>query len=136
MTDPSLLETLVKGALELERTDRGLLPHRLPAWARAQCADSLAHWPRSSNASVATRARQVTGAEASPSTIGEPKVVARDHGHGAAGTLIDAGQADVELGRRDQGCWSALNASSISSSSLRSPPLSAQASKPDVKAAM
>ncbi|MEQ5841908.1 lipase [Paraburkholderia acidicola] len=29
----------VRGALELERTDRGVLPHRLPARARAQCAD-------------------------------------------------------------------------------------------------
>lgn len=35
MIDP----TLVAGALELERTARGLLPHRLPAWARAQCDD-------------------------------------------------------------------------------------------------
>ncbi|MFF2658862.1 GDSL-type esterase/lipase family protein [Kitasatospora sp. NPDC058032] len=30
---------LLRGALDLERTERGLLPHRLPAWARAQCAD-------------------------------------------------------------------------------------------------
>lgn len=30
---------LVRGALELEETEHGLLPHRLPAWARAQCAD-------------------------------------------------------------------------------------------------
>jgi len=30
---------LVRGAVELERTDHGLLPHRLPAWARAQAAD-------------------------------------------------------------------------------------------------
>ncbi|MGW6709644.1 GDSL-type esterase/lipase family protein [Streptomyces sp. NPDC054956] len=30
---------LVRGALELERTAHGLLPHRLPARARAQCAD-------------------------------------------------------------------------------------------------
>ena len=35
MIDPAL----VVGALELERTDRGLLPHRLPTWARAQCDD-------------------------------------------------------------------------------------------------
>ncbi|MFD9794957.1 SGNH/GDSL hydrolase family protein [Streptomyces sp. NPDC059070] len=34
-----LTEELVRGALDLERTERGLLPHRLPAWARAQCAD-------------------------------------------------------------------------------------------------
>ncbi|MFJ7262055.1 GDSL-type esterase/lipase family protein [Streptomyces globosus] len=30
---------LVRGAAELERTRHGLLPHRLPAAARAQCAD-------------------------------------------------------------------------------------------------
>lgn len=30
---------LVRGALDLERTERGLLPHRLPAWARAQNTD-------------------------------------------------------------------------------------------------
>ncbi|MFF8908535.1 GDSL-type esterase/lipase family protein [Streptomyces olivaceoviridis] len=30
---------LIRGALELERTAHGLLPHRLPTRARAQCAD-------------------------------------------------------------------------------------------------
>ncbi|QPC91999.1 GDSL-type esterase/lipase family protein [Mesorhizobium sp. INR15] len=30
---------LLRGALELEQTARGVLPHRLPAWARAQCPD-------------------------------------------------------------------------------------------------
>ena len=30
---------LLRGALDLERTARGVLTHRLPAWARAQCAD-------------------------------------------------------------------------------------------------
>ncbi|MEV7283526.1 GDSL-type esterase/lipase family protein [Streptomyces sp. NPDC093252] len=44
-TDPARISTpltadLVRGALELERTPRGgLLPHRLPAAARAQCPD-------------------------------------------------------------------------------------------------
>ncbi|WP_134765644.1 GDSL-type esterase/lipase family protein [Nocardioides sp. 1609] len=33
------LDHLVRGAIELERTDRGLVPHRLPARARAQNAD-------------------------------------------------------------------------------------------------
>lgn len=31
--------SIVRGALELEHTANGILPHRLPAWARAQCAD-------------------------------------------------------------------------------------------------
>ena len=39
LTNTPLTPELVRGAQELERTDRGLLPHRLPAWARAQCAD-------------------------------------------------------------------------------------------------
>ena len=30
---------LVRGAVELEDTEHGQLPHRLPAWARAQCDD-------------------------------------------------------------------------------------------------
>ncbi|MGW6010142.1 GDSL-type esterase/lipase family protein [Streptomyces sp. NPDC055210] len=30
---------LLRGALDLERTERGVLPHRLPAWVRAQYAD-------------------------------------------------------------------------------------------------
>lgn len=34
-----LTPDLIRGALELERTAHGLLPHRLPARARAQCAD-------------------------------------------------------------------------------------------------
>jgi len=39
MIDP----TLVAGALELEQTARGLLPHRLPAWARRQTDDPQLH---------------------------------------------------------------------------------------------
>ena len=38
-TATAIVPALVRGALELEATARGLLPHRLPAWARAQCAD-------------------------------------------------------------------------------------------------
>ncbi|WP_040791603.1 GDSL-type esterase/lipase family protein [Nocardia paucivorans] len=43
-TDPCWISTsitpdLLRGALELERTEHGVLPHRLPAWARAQCSD-------------------------------------------------------------------------------------------------
>ncbi|MBW5249403.1 lipase [Streptomyces sp. P01-B04] len=30
---------LLRGALDIEHTAHGLRPHRLPAWARAQCAD-------------------------------------------------------------------------------------------------
>jgi hypothetical protein len=31
---------LLRGAVDVERTERGVLPHRLPAWARAQNTDS------------------------------------------------------------------------------------------------
>ncbi|WP_405986648.1 GDSL-type esterase/lipase family protein [Streptomyces sp. NBC_00872] len=34
-----LTADLLRGALDLERTEHGILPHRLPALARAQCAD-------------------------------------------------------------------------------------------------
>ncbi|SED64746.1 GDSL-like Lipase/Acylhydrolase family protein [Amycolatopsis tolypomycina] len=39
MIDIPLTADLVRGALELERTERGLVPHRLPARARAQNTD-------------------------------------------------------------------------------------------------
>src|SRR6478752_664742 len=39
LTTTAITAALVRGALELEQTDRGLLPHRLPAWARAQVPD-------------------------------------------------------------------------------------------------
>ncbi|NKY36722.1 lipase [Nocardia speluncae] len=35
-TTTAITAEIVRGALELERTERGILPHRLPAWARAQ----------------------------------------------------------------------------------------------------
>ncbi|MEU1470414.1 GDSL-type esterase/lipase family protein [Streptomyces sp. NPDC005761] len=38
-TTTPITEALLRGALDLERTEHGLRPHRLPAWARAQCAD-------------------------------------------------------------------------------------------------
>lgn len=40
--DVPITPDLMRGALELERTPDGLLPHRLPARARAQCADAQA----------------------------------------------------------------------------------------------
>jgi hypothetical protein len=39
MHNVPLTPELIRGALDLERTAHGLLPHRLPARARAQCAD-------------------------------------------------------------------------------------------------
>ncbi len=39
LTTIPITDDLLRGAIELEHTSRGLLPHRLPAWARAQAAD-------------------------------------------------------------------------------------------------
>jgi hypothetical protein len=39
-TTTPITTDLLRGALELEHTSHGVLPHRLPAWARAQCADA------------------------------------------------------------------------------------------------
>ncbi|GAA3646059.1 SGNH/GDSL hydrolase family protein [Nonomuraea antimicrobica] len=39
LTDVTISTELLRGALELERTERGVVPHRLPARARAQGAD-------------------------------------------------------------------------------------------------
>ena len=39
-TVTAITADLVRGAAELEHTPRGVLPHRLPGWARAQSADA------------------------------------------------------------------------------------------------
>lgn len=39
MQTTPITAALLRGALDLERTTHGMRPHRLPAWARAQCAD-------------------------------------------------------------------------------------------------
>ncbi|MFJ4005723.1 GDSL-type esterase/lipase family protein [Streptomyces sp. NPDC090023] len=51
-TTTPLTADLVRGALDLERTERGLLPHRLPARARAQCADPQLHLAESQPSGV------------------------------------------------------------------------------------
>lgn len=35
----AIAPSLLRGFVELDPTEKGLLPHRLPAWARAQCSD-------------------------------------------------------------------------------------------------
>ncbi|MFI8277400.1 SGNH/GDSL hydrolase family protein [Streptomyces sp. NPDC085929] len=39
LTNTPIIPGLLRGALDLERTEHGVLPHRLPARARAQCTD-------------------------------------------------------------------------------------------------
>jgi len=52
MITTPITSDLVRGVLELEPTDRGLVPHRLPSWARDQNEDD-----------------QLTGAESQPSGV-------------------------------------------------------------------
>ncbi|MBB1254007.1 GDSL-type esterase/lipase family protein [Streptomyces alkaliterrae] len=52
LADTPLAGELIRGALEIESTGRGLLPHRLPAWARAQCADGQLHMAESQPSGV------------------------------------------------------------------------------------
>lgn len=60
MTDPIITRDLapyVHGAAELETTAVGLKPHRLPAWARAQCSDGQLALAESQPAGVRLRFR-------------------------------------------------------------------------------
>ncbi|GAB2845262.1 GDSL-type esterase/lipase family protein [Microbacterium insulae] len=41
LREVDLADVRVRGAVEVERTARGILPHRLPAWARAQVPDAF-----------------------------------------------------------------------------------------------
>lgn len=42
-TTTPITTDVLRGVLELERGAHGVVPHRLPAWARAQCADPQLH---------------------------------------------------------------------------------------------
>lgn len=57
MIDIPLTADLVRGALELERTERGLVPHRLPARARAQNTDARLAMAEAQPAGVRLRFR-------------------------------------------------------------------------------
>ncbi|AXB41767.1 SGNH/GDSL hydrolase family protein [Amycolatopsis albispora] len=75
-TTTPITAELVRGAIELERTEHGVLPHRLPAWAREQCADG-----------------QLAMAEAQPSGV---RVVFR-----SAATTIELDTLRTRVGYRD-----------------------------------
>ncbi|MFF7361330.1 GDSL-type esterase/lipase family protein [Streptomyces sp. NPDC008125] len=47
-----LTAALLRGALDLEQTEHGVLPHRLPGWARAQYADPQLAWAESQPSGV------------------------------------------------------------------------------------
>ncbi|MFC8917930.1 GDSL-type esterase/lipase family protein [Streptomyces sp. NPDC057116] len=91
---------LLRGALDLEPTDDGVLPHRLPAWARAQCPDGQLAMAESQPSGVRlvfrTRATAVeletrptkrvyTGAPARPDGVYELLVDGRRAGRGSVG---------------------------------------------------
>lgn len=57
MIDVPLTADLVRGALELERTERGLVPHRLPARARTQNTDARLAMAEAQPAGVRVRFR-------------------------------------------------------------------------------
>lgn len=63
LTATAITQDLVRGAAELERTEHGLLPHRLPARARRQCDDPQLLMAESQPSGVRlvfrTRAREI-----------------------------------------------------------------------------
>ncbi|MFV0135111.1 SGNH/GDSL hydrolase family protein [Streptomyces sp. HMX87] len=115
LTATPLTADLVRGALELEHTGHGLLPHRLPARARAQCADpqlALAEaQPSGVRLALRTRAtvveldtlptkRHYTGAPPRPDGVYDLLVDGRPHGRatvtGGNTLVIDMGTGTTE----------------------------------------
>lgn len=110
---------LLRGALDLERTEHGVLPHRLPARARAQCADGQLAMAESQPSGVRlvfrTRAtaleldtrptkRVYAGAPPRPDGVYDLLVDGRPAGQGSvtAGNTVTidmtAGTAEIESG--------------------------------------
>ena len=106
---------LLRGALDVERTEYGALPHRLPAWARAQCADGQLAMAEAQSSGVRlvfrTRAtvvevdalptkRAYTGAPPRPDGVYELVVDGRLFGHatvpGGNTVTIDMASGGVE----------------------------------------
>ncbi|MER5632878.1 GDSL-type esterase/lipase family protein [Streptomyces nitrosporeus] len=109
---------LLRGALDVERTAHGLLPHRLPARARAQCADPQLAMAESQPSGVrlafSTRAtaveldtlptkRQYTGAPPRPDGVYELLVdgVLTGSGSVGGGNVLTIDMATGRTGRRD-----------------------------------
>ncbi|GAB2701682.1 GDSL-type esterase/lipase family protein [Kitasatospora kifunensis] len=93
---------IVRGALELERTAHGVLPHRLPAWARAQCADGQLAMVESQPAGVRLVFRtRATAIELDTLPTKRVYVGAPPRPDGVYDLLVDGrltGQADVTGG--------------------------------------
>ncbi|MCH6162336.1 GDSL-type esterase/lipase family protein [Streptomyces marispadix] len=122
---------LLRGALDLERTARGVLPHRLPARARAQCTDPQLAMAESQPSGVRlvfrTRATAVeldtlptkrvyTGAPPRPDGVYDLLVDGRLHGQGSvsggATLTIDltSGTAEKREGTPGTVCFGGLPA--------------------------
>ncbi|MGW4928442.1 GDSL-type esterase/lipase family protein [Agromyces sp. NPDC004153] len=52
LREVDLSRVVIRGAVEVERTDRGLRPHRLPAWARTQVPDPFMRQTSAESAGV------------------------------------------------------------------------------------
>ncbi|WP_395104119.1 GDSL-type esterase/lipase family protein [Actinomadura sp. SCN-SB] len=121
---------LLRGALDVERTERGVLPHRLPAWARAQYADGQLAMAESqpSGVRVAFRSRATAieletlptkrvyaGAPPRPDGMYDLLVDGRLAGQGSVAggdtVTIDmaAGTAETERGRPGTVRWDGLS---------------------------
>ncbi|MFF2810389.1 GDSL-type esterase/lipase family protein [Streptomyces sp. NPDC058000] len=101
ITTPLTAEIL-RGALELERTERGVLPHRLPARARAQCDDGQLAMAESQTSGVRLVFRtRATAIELETLPTKRVYVGAPPRPDGIYDLLVDgrlAGQASVTCG--------------------------------------
>ncbi|MGW0581758.1 GDSL-type esterase/lipase family protein [Streptomyces sp. NPDC002920] len=90
---------LLRGALDLERTEHGLLPHRLPARARAQCSDPQLAMAESQPSGVRLVFRSgATAVELDVLPTRRSYVGAPDRPHGVYELLVDgrpAGRGSV-----------------------------------------
>ncbi|WP_371525628.1 GDSL-type esterase/lipase family protein [Streptomyces sp. NBC_01283] len=97
-----ITEDILRGALDLERTAHGVLPHRLPARARAQCADGQLAMAESQPAGVRLVFRtRATALELDTLPTRRDYVGAPPRPEGLYDLLVDgrlAGQASVSGG--------------------------------------
>ena len=98
---------LLRGAVELESTARGLLPHRLPAWARAQTSDGQLAMAESQPSGVRLALVQVWATATIAALVAGPGLgriitegfARNDYAQGMAGAVVVAVVAlALELG--------------------------------------
>ncbi|MDH2389293.1 SGNH/GDSL hydrolase family protein [Streptomyces sp. HNM0663] len=103
-TTTPITADLLRGALELERTAHGVLPHRLPAWARAQCSDGWLAMAESQPSGVRLAFRtRATAVELDSLPTKRAYVGAPPRPDGVYDLLVDgrlAGQASLREGNR------------------------------------